>query len=204
MELKELYDNRFSNVDRKRNAIWRILCTSFFQKFIPESHAVVDIAAGRCEFINNIKAAEKYAFDLNPAVTEFAAQNVCAVNAGCFETISNFLEHLETKDDVVKILHICSNILSENGQIVILQPNIKYVKGEYWDFIDHKLALTDLSVIEAGQICGLKAKKVIKKFLPYTTKSKLPQEPWLVWLYLKLMPFSGFFFGKQSLIILEK
>lgn len=176
MELKELYDNRFSNVDRKRNAIWRILCTSFFQKFIPESHAVVDIAAGRCEFINNIKAAEKYAFDLNPAVTEFAAQNVCAVNAGCFETeeklngklfdtvfISNFLEHLETKDDVVKILHICSNILSENGQIVILQPNIKYVKGEYWDFIDHKLALTDLSVIEAGQICGLKAKKVIKK-----------------------------------------
>lgn len=74
MELKELYDNRFSNVDRKRNAIWRILCTSFFQKFIPESHAVVDIAAGRCEFINNIKAAEKYAFDLNPAVTEFAAK----------------------------------------------------------------------------------------------------------------------------------
>ena len=217
MELKELYDNRFSNVDRKRNAICRILCTSFFQKFIPESHAVVDIAAGRCEFINNIKAAEKYAFDLNPAVTEFAVQNVCAVNAGCFETeeklngklfdtvfISNFLEHLETKDDVVKILHICSNILSENGQIVILQPNIKYVKGEYWDFIDHKLALTDLSVIEAGQICGLKVKKVIKRFLPYTTKSKLPQEPWLVWLYLKLMPFSGFFFGKQSLIILEK
>lgn len=217
MELKELYDKRFDENNRKRNFVWKILCCSFFQKLIPENHSVLDIAAGRCEFINNIKASEKYAFDLNPAVTDFAAEDVCAVSAGCFSLkesldgkqidtvfISNFLEHLETKDEVIKILHICSEILSEDGQIIILQPNIKYVKGKYWDFIDHKLALTDLSIIEAGQICGLKTKKVIKKFLPFTTKSKLPQLPWIVWLYLKLMPVSGFIFGGQSLIIMEK
>lgn len=218
MELKELYNNRFKYEDKKRNAIWRVLCNSFFQKFISEKDVVIDIAAGRCEFINNIKASEKYAFDLNPDVINYAQKNVNAVNASCFELkerfrgkkadtifVSNFFEHLDTKEDVIKVLHICSDILAENGQIIILQPNIKYVKGAYWDFIDHKLALTDLALIEAGQIYGLKVKKLIKRFLPYTTKSKLPQTSWIVWLYLKLLPFSGVLGGgAQSLIILEK
>lgn len=217
MELKKLYENRFHNETQKRNSLWKVLCKSFFQHFIPEDNVVLDIAAGGCEFINNINAKKKYAFDLNPAISDLASPDVEAVNCSCFYVkehlkdnlvdtvfISNFFEHLNSKDDVVNVLKLCYEILSEKGQVVILQPNIKYVKGAYWDFIDHKLALTDTSLIEAGEMNGFRVKKVIKKFLPYTTKSKLPKADWLVFLYLKLMPFSAFFFGSQSLIILEK
>lgn len=217
MELKRLYENRFHNESQERNSLWKVLCKNFFQHFISEDDIVLDIAAGGCEFINNIKAKKKYAFDLNPAINDLANQDVEAVNCSCFNMreylkdnlidtvfVSNFFEHLNSKDDVVNVLKLCNEILSENGKVIILQPNIKYVKGAYWDFIDHKLALTDVSLIEAGEMNGFKVKKVIKKFLPYTTKSKLPKADWLVFLYLKLMPFSGFFFGSQSLIILEK
>ncbi len=218
MELKELYNNRFRNELQKRNSIWKVLCNSFFQKLIMSSSSVLDIAAGECLFINNIQASKKFAFDLNSDVVNYADKEVCVHNCSCFELkeklkeekidnifISNFLEHLDTKEDVVRVLHVCNDVLAQKGQIIILQPNIKYVKEAYWDFIDHKIALTDASVIEAAEIFGLKVKKLIKKFLPYTTKSKLPQAPWIVWLYLKLMPLSGMFGGgAQSLIILEK
>ena len=70
--------------------------------------------------------------------------------------------------------------------------------------VAHEKPMLSLSNVFNEDEIIKRVKKVIKRFLPYTTKSKLPQEPWLVWLYLKLMPFSGFFFGKQSLIILEK
>jgi hypothetical protein len=44
---------------------------------------------------------------------------------------------------------------------------------------------------------------VVTRFLPYTTKSPLPQAPWLVRLYLKV-PLAWWFLGKQSLVIAEK
>lgn len=44
MELKELYDNRFSNEYRNRNVIWLMLCASFFQKFIPENYKIKIVA----------------------------------------------------------------------------------------------------------------------------------------------------------------
>jgi hypothetical protein len=87
---------------------------------------------------------------------------------------------------------------------MILQPDIRYTGAAYWDFIDHKVALTGEALIEAGEMCGLKVACHIRKFLPYTTKSKLPQHPFLIWLYLKLMPVSGFFMGQQTFLILEK
>lgn len=79
--------------------------------------------------------------------------------------------------------------------MLILQPNIKYTKGAYWDFIDHKVPLTDQALVEAGEMCGLRTIVNIPRFLPYTTKSKLPKHPLLIWLYLKVMPVSGFFYG---------
>jgi hypothetical protein len=90
------------------------------------------------------------------------------------------------------------------GKLLILQPNIKYTGGAYWDFIDHKVALTEQSLIEAGELCGLKVNNCLRRFLPYTTKSNIPQHPFFVWLYLKLLPLSGFFMGQQTFLVLEK
>ncbi|MCU7374975.1 hypothetical protein PEC18_30120 [Paucibacter sp. O1-1] len=44
---------------------------------------------------------------------------------------------------------------------------------------------------------------MIDRFLPYTTKSRLPKAPWLVSLYLKL-PFAWRFVGKQALVVARK
>ncbi len=48
-----------------------------------------------------------------------------------------------------------------------------------------------------------KIKKVIPRFLPYTTKSRLPKHPLLIKIYLRI-PLLWRIFGKQSLIIAEK
>jgi hypothetical protein len=44
---------------------------------------------------------------------------------------------------------------------------------------------------------------VIPRFLPYTTKSRLPQAPWLVSLYLRF-PLVWRILGKQTLVVASK
>ena len=221
-DLKELYRNRFSDVEeKKKNSIWICIC-KYWQRFINNKMSgriCVDVAAGYCDFINNISLPEKfekYAYDANPDVGNYANDNVNVIvddicniskyfNDGSVSLffLSNFLEHIE-KDKIRTLFSDMYNMLSEDGEIWILTPNIKYVGGKYWDFFDHITPITDNSIIELAESIGYNRKKIIKKFLPFTTKSILPQWPWIVSLYLKLMPLSGLFFGEQSFIILKK
>jgi hypothetical protein len=111
--------------------------------------------------------------------------------------MSNFLEHI-SKEEISNLLSMEYELLHENGEVWILTPNIKYVGGKYWDFYDHITPITDKSIIEAAELCGFKIKKCIDRFLPFTTKSRLPQNGWIVRLYLMLMPLTGKVFGEQS------
>jgi hypothetical protein len=210
-----LYGNRFRNSQDKREKIWKVLCKYFFQKFAPQDAFIVDIAAGYCEFINNIKARKKLAFDLRDDLEKFAAQDVKAVKDSFFNMdlyldekpniifASNIFEHLNNKEEIKSTMELCYKNLASKGRLLILQPNIKYAGGAYWDFFDHMVPLTDLSLIEVGQLSGFSLVKNIKRFLPYTTKSKLPQPPFFVYLYLKF-PFVWSFLGAQSFLVLEK
>lgn len=225
MDVQKLYNQRFegNKAMANKNAIWNILCAHFLQKYVSPEAMVVDIAAGYCEFINNIKAREKIAFDLNPDIKLFADETVQIYNRSFFEMeeclaerktdiifASNIFEHLRSKEEVITAIQQCAKILKSSnaqepgGKLLILQPNIKYTKGAYWDFIDHKVPLTDKALIEAGKMCGLKTILNIPRFLPYTTKSHVPQHPFLIWLYLKFMPVSGWVMGQQSFLIMEK
>jgi len=222
MDVQQLYKKRFEDQKHqlKRNKIWQVLCRHFFQKFIPEESTIVDIASGYCEFINNIKAKEKIAFDINSDTTLYAGKDVQVIKDSFFNMdvqlqdkkvdvvfASNIFEHLESKEQVVLAVQKCCSILkndgTQKGKLMILQPDIRYTGAAYWDFIDHKVALTGPALIEAGEMCGLKVKYWKRKFIPYTTKSKLPQHPLLIWLYLKLMPVSSYFMGQQTFLILE-
>jgi len=87
--------------------------------------------------------------------------------------------------------------------VLILQPNVRLIGGAYWDFIDHQTALTEKSLAEAAGMAGFATKEVITRFLPYTTKSRLPQHPRLVRAYLAL-PAAWLLFGKQTLYLGEK
>jgi hypothetical protein len=91
-------------------------------------------------------------------------------------------------------------MLKVGGKILILQPNIYYVKEKYWFFIDHKTPMTHESLVEALEIVGFNISLLKKKFLPYTTKSSVPQNDFLIKTYLRL-PILQWIFGKQTFIV---
>ncbi len=213
---KELYKNRFDPEEIKRkNEIWKVLCEDFFSKFINKDESVLDLAAGYCEFINNINCGEKFAVDLNEDTKDFANPNVKVFNTSSTELsvvpeasidivfVSNFFEHLKTREDLLLTLEEIFKILKPGGKILVLQPNFRFTYKNYWDFFDHYLPLTDKSLTEALRIAGFKIEKVIDQFLPFTTKSGIPQHPLLVKLYLHFPPIWKVM-GGQAFVVAVK
>ncbi|MCS6871956.1 MAG: methyltransferase domain-containing protein [Anaerolineae bacterium] len=214
--LTHIYRQRFGVDERaSRNAVWRVLCRHFFQRFVPPEATVLDLAAGNCEFINNIQAAEKIAVDLNEDTRHFAAPEVRVVIAYSHDMaevasesvdvvfVSNFFEHLPDKNALLATLSEIRRVLRHGGKLLILQPNIRLLKGAYWDFIDHLLPLTHHTLAEALELAEMPIEYMRVRFLPYTTRSRLPRAPWLVWLYLHLRP-AQWLLGKQTFIIARK
>ena len=95
-------------------------------------------------------------------------------------------------------------LLKKGGKLLILTPNIKYVGGKYWDFFDHITPITDKAIIEEAETIGYRLEKDIERFMPFTTKSRLPQAQWMVRAYLRLLPIMGKIMGEQSLIMFVK
>jgi SAM-dependent methyltransferase len=116
---------------------------------------------------------------------------------------SNFFEHLPDKDCLKRTLRQALRCLKPGGRLIALGPNIKYLPGQYWDFFDHHVMLTELSLAEALEVEGFSIKKVIPRFLPYTLVGA-PQYPvFLVRLYL-MLPWLWAIKGKQFLIVATK
>ncbi len=213
--LKEVYSRRFDEADEaSKDAIWREL-GRFLQRYVDPTARVVDIACDRGYFIRNIRAPERWATDIRD-VAATLPPDVHFVRASGLDLagllpneyfdlafFSNYLEHLPTTEAVLQQLKVAFSILKPGGRLLILQPNIRLIGGSYWDFIDHQTALTDRSLAEAGAMAGFTTKQVIARFLPYTTKSRLPQNPVLVRAYLAFPP-AWLLFGKQTLYLGEK
>jgi len=216
MDTENIYRKRFNKKDLFiKNNIWKILCQKFFQRFIDKEDVVLDLGAGYCEFINNIISKKKYAIDSNNDVKDFASGSVEVLVSDIRKSInidpdsidvifiSNFFEHLDSKEDIVSILKESSKLLRKNGRILILQPNIKYCYKEYWDFFDHKIPLSDKSLEEVLRLTNFKVKLSISRFLPFTTKNRLPKNKFFIRIYLSL-PILWKMFGKQAFILAEK
>ncbi len=216
MNLQKIYATRFIEEELPtKNKIWKVLCKDFFSQFIPSTATVVDIGAGYCEFINNINCYKKIAIDLNADVKKFAASDVEVINESCMAMnsladdsvdivfMSNFLEHLLDKQQVFDTLNEAKRILKVGNNLLILQPNIRFLANNYWDFFDHHTPLSDRSLVEVLESLDMKIIKCYPRFLPYTTKSKLPKSTFFIKSYLR-MPWIWFLFGKQTFIVAEK
>ena len=116
--------------------------------------------------------------------------------------MSNYLEHLDSGDAVIEQLRVAAQLLRPGGRVIVLQPNIRLVGAHYWDFIDHRVALTERSVLEAAELAGLRTSELITRFLPYSTKGRLPAHPALVRAYLSFRP-AWRLMGKQTLYVGE-
>ena len=195
--LAALYRFRFRESERpQKMAIWKTLCENFFQRLVGDDKVVADLACGYGEFINNIKAAKKYAIDLNPDARQFLtediqfclsrADDISAISSDAVDVVftSNFLEHLKTKEECDAVLAEVLRILKPKGRFIIMGPNIRYLAAEYWDFYDHYLPLSHLSLEEGLVQAGYEVTAIIPRFLPYTTRSALPQHSFLI----KLVP----------------
>ncbi|MBD2459669.1 class I SAM-dependent methyltransferase [Oscillatoria sp. FACHB-1407] len=211
--LKELYANRFDpSQQRAKNVLWKVLVRDYLQQYIKIDSAVLDIGGGYCEFLNHVQAASKHLIDLNPDAKLFANADIEIFNINILKVdhddliatrydvifISNFFEHLASKEELFKVLEFCFDHLVLGGSLLIIQPNFKYSMKEYYDFIDHQLPITHLSLVEALRAVNFEIDVLIPQFLPFSTKGR-PSAPWMLRLYLRL-PILWRFLGGQMFI----
>jgi len=213
-ELGKIYYRRFGTDTAFRIKMYRVLCREVFQKYVPPNAVVLDVAAGYCEFINNIRAEKKIALDLNTDVKKYAksdvevvissSTNMRKIKDGSVDVAftSNFFEHL-TRPEIVKTIRELYRVLRKNGRFLVLQPNIRYAHKDYWMFFDHITPIDDRSLSEVLEINGFEVVENRPRFLPYTTKGILPKSIFLLKLYLRL-PFVQRFLGKQAFIYARK
>jgi SAM-dependent methyltransferase len=210
-----LYEQRFDAAERHAKArVWQVLCADFFQRYVRDSDAVLDLGAGFCEFINHIRCAEKWAVDADEQVRSLAAADV-HVHCGPAHDLSwlatarvdvvfasNFFEHMISKDQLLATLAEVHRVLRPTGRLLILQPNIRYAYRVYWDFFDHHVPLSHSSMVEALELSAFTPIEVRPQFLPYTTKSALPQWPILIKAYLRV-PLLHRLLGQQMFIVAQ-
>ena len=214
----EIYRHRFSDSEIEvREAVWKILCSDFLQAFVSETDTVIEVGAGDGLFIRNIHAGRRIAVDVAAHAQLHGTSDVevhllpATDLASRFRNqadvifMSNFLEHLPDKRAVLSVLEQCRFCLKPAGRLLVLQPNIRYVGAAHWDYIDHHVARTERSLVEALELNGFEVKRLIRRFLPYTVKSRvgrlanLLRPALLIRAYLKL-PFLWRVFGGQTFV----
>ena len=213
-DLAAMYRNRFDHGDLEaKRTLWGVLVRERFQRYVPSEGTVVDLGAGSCEFVNVVRARRRVAVDLNPDTVQHAESGVevlttpsddlSALSDGSVDTVftSNFFEHLPTKDVLVATLLECRRVTRTGGLLVVPMPNIRYLPGRYWDYFDHHLPLTHLSLAEALELAGYDVVESVPRFLPYTVKnSRLPVRASLVRAYLRVPP-AWRLLGRQMLVV---
>ena len=217
MSLDSLYATRFPEADRPaKDAIWRVLCPHFFQRYVGANDVVMDVGAGFGEFLRHIRCGARIAVDIErlsgrslpPGTREVFTPSdrlSSQVTPASVDVVfcSNFFEHLPDTATFLATLREIFAVLRPGGRLLALQPNIRYVGGAYWDFVDHHLPLTHVTLAEAAESVGFEVVEVIPRFLPYTTRSRIPQAPWLVRLYLAVPPIWRIM-GQQSWFVARK
>jgi SAM-dependent methyltransferase len=196
--------------DPGRVRVWRAIC-EYLQPHVAASDTVLELGAGYCDFINQIRAAKKYALDANPDVATYCAPGVTFVHAGAdvlplgaasvdVIVASNLLEHLTTSELDALFTHI-DRVLRPSGTLMLIQPNIFYAYRRYWDDYTHVKAFSHVSLADFLVSKGFTIATVEPRFLPLTMKSVLPKSYALTKAYLALpwRPMAG-----QMLVVAKK
>ncbi len=213
--LTQIYEKRFSGYESYRNKVWKLLITNFFSKWINPDDHILDLGCGYGEFINHANSKVKHAMDLNPKTKSLLNNDIIFHEQDCSQAwkiesesldlvfTSNFFEHLPDKQFLNKTVIEIKKSLKPNGFLIAMGPNISVLRGKYWDFWDHHVALSDSSLTELLEIHEFKINRSYPKFLPYNMVRVKERPLFLVSLYLRF-PFLWTIFGKQFLIIAKK
>lgn len=211
MNAEKYYESRFV-FDKGRAKVWKAI-NEYLQNFISENASVLDIGCGYGDFINGIKAKNKFAIDLNNKMHEFMSdkaivfkeQSVLDVFPNEDESLdvifaSNLFEHFNDAELDILIKNVFSK-LKRNGILILIQPNIYYAYREYWDDYTHKKAFSHVSLNDFLVSYDFNVIHSKKQFIPFSLKSRLPKSYYLTKLYL-FSPIKPM--GKQMLMIAKK
>jgi hypothetical protein len=179
---------------RERAYVWREIAR-YARRDAPDAKVAVELGPGYCDFINAFPADQKIAFDLNSEMSEFAdagvdlriqdASHLSDLLPGSVDLIfaSNFLEHLD-ESEVIQLLSAARQALSDQGRLILLQPNHRRCADHYFDDPTHKTIFDDQSIGDWLRKCGLRPRRIVPGLLPFSMKSRLPKWPLLVRPYL--------------------
>ena len=208
------YSQHIMPYSHEREVVWKEI-VKILKVYISSNDYVLDIGAGHCHFINNIKCKKKFALDLSPETKKWANKDVIIFHGDGLDIhilgdqkfdivfLSNLLEHLE-RNNIQNLLKNSRGKLNTDGKIIILQPNYRYASREYFDDFTHITPLDHVSLAQVLKISGYRILKIFPKFLPYSMDSKFTLFSnsflfkWLVYIYLR---FPIKFNAKQMLVI---
>lgn len=208
---QRLYEYRFQGIDQDaRQRVWNEIA-AYVYGAMGRPRAVLDPAAGRCEFINAIPAEERWIVDAVDYAEAFRQGEIESIIGDVLTVdlpeehfdgvfVSNFLEHLASQTEVARFLARMRSVMRPGGTIAVLGPNFKYCPGDYFDVADHTVVLTHVSVAEHLYAAGFRIERIVPRFLPFSFRGLLPPSPTLTRMYLR-MPLAWRILGKQFLVL---
>jgi len=214
-QLTQIYEKRFTGHTNYRNCVWKILIDEYFSQWIKRTDHILDLGCGYGEFINHTKCDARHAMDLNPKTKSLLDKGIifheqdCSkpwkIEANSLDLVftSNFFEHLPNKESLDRTVCEIKKALKPGGRLIAMGPNISILKGKYWDFWDHHVALSDQSLSELLQIHDFTINQSESKFLPYNMVRAKEHPLFLVSVYLRFSLLWNIF-GKQFLIVAKK
>lgn len=214
IDYQRLYEFRFRDVGQEsRTAVWREIAPWIHAR-LGSPQKVLDPAAGRGEFVNNVPARERWAVDIVDHAAGTYAAGVTAVTSDIFDAdlpqehfdaiwVSNFTEHLPSQEACGHFLRMMHRTTAPGGRIAVMGPNFRYTAKEYFDFADHTLVFTHRAMAEHVHAAGYELLEVIPRFLPYSFTGRLPPSARLTRLYLRT-PVAWRALGRQFLVIGRK
>jgi len=209
-EEKGYFSTRYTQ-DPRRDRVWKHI-VGYLQRYVPDSADVLELGAGYCDFSNFIHAGTRTAIDLDPVAANYAGPGVHFEVGDCSDLsrfsdesfdvafASNLVEHLDRARAVAMLKEI-HRVLRPDGRIILMQPNYRLRPGEYFDDYTHVAIYTDRSLPDFLKSESFNVKRVMRRFLPLTMKSRGAGLHVLVPLYLRspFKPFAG-----QMLVVAEK
>lgn len=191
-----------------RRATWRHL-VRYLQPWIDSAAPVLDVAAGRGDFLVEVSAPQRIAIDIDESIRDLTlhgiSAEVCdATDMSCLadSTIgtamaSNFFEHL-THEALDLCISECFRVLRPGGHLIVVQPNFRIAPHHYFDDYTHRTILTHHSLRDLLKSRGFEVVRIEARFLPLTLKSRLRHGHRLLPFYLAL-PYRPF--ASQMLVI---
>ena len=211
-----IYATRFPENDlghaRWRRELWQVLVDDWFSRWIPDDATLIDFGCGSGEFINAARCRRRIGVDARPtsrdaldtAVEFFLPDGVSMPGIPDADVdvvfCSNLLEHLPDRETVTELLTEFRRVLRPGGRVLLLCPNLRYTGAAYWDFFDHILPFTHVTVVEALATAGLSTETLLPRFLPYTTVGARRTPLALVRWYLRI-PLVWRVMGAQFFVV---